>query len=145
MPCSSSSLFLTPRQGLQAARSADIAISQFRFLKKLLLVHGAWSYRRLSKLILCSSQFACRDHVHSNSSRLILQEHCSLHDAVLGETYTTTNVALILIYFPSSLFSTISLARLPTNPGLCHFIMFYSHSFHLSSLVSLTNSSRRAS
>ncbi|TDL18612.1 calcium transporting ATPase [Rickenella mellea] len=41
-------------EGLQAARSSDIAISQFRFLKKLLLVHGAWSYRRLSKLILYS-------------------------------------------------------------------------------------------
>ncbi|KIY61355.1 phospholipid-translocating P-type ATPase [Cylindrobasidium torrendii FP15055 ss-10] len=41
-------------EGLQAARSADIAISQFRFLKKLLLVHGSWSYRRLSKLILYS-------------------------------------------------------------------------------------------
>ncbi|KIM45195.1 hypothetical protein M413DRAFT_441876 [Hebeloma cylindrosporum] len=40
--------------GLQAARSADVAISQFRYLKKLLLVHGAWSYRRLSKLILYS-------------------------------------------------------------------------------------------
>jgi phospholipid-transporting ATPase len=41
-------------EGLQAARSADIAISQFRFLKKLLLVHGTWSYQRLSKLILYS-------------------------------------------------------------------------------------------
>lgn len=41
-------------EGLQAARSADVAISQFRFLKKLLLVHGAWSYTRLSKLILYS-------------------------------------------------------------------------------------------
>lgn len=41
-------------EGLQAARSADVAISQFRFLKKLLLVHGAWSYRRLCKLILYS-------------------------------------------------------------------------------------------
>ncbi|KAF8309112.1 Ca-transporting ATPase [Clavulina sp. PMI_390] len=41
-------------EGLQAARSADIAISQFRYLKKLLLVHGAWSYQRLSKLILYS-------------------------------------------------------------------------------------------
>jgi phospholipid-transporting ATPase len=40
-------------EGLQAARSADVAISQFRYLKKLLLVHGAWSYQRLSKLILC--------------------------------------------------------------------------------------------
>ncbi|KAG5636641.1 hypothetical protein H0H81_007350 [Sphagnurus paluster] len=41
-------------EGLQAARSADVAISQFRYLKKLLLVHGAWSYRRLSTLILYS-------------------------------------------------------------------------------------------
>ncbi|KAI0314556.1 calcium transporting ATPase [Amylostereum chailletii] len=41
-------------EGLQAARSADVAISQFRFLKKLLLVHGAWCYQRLSKLILYS-------------------------------------------------------------------------------------------
>lgn len=46
---------LTYSQGLQAARSADVAISQFRFLKKLLLVHGAWSYQRLSKLLLCTS------------------------------------------------------------------------------------------
>ncbi|CAO3676123.1 unnamed protein product [Umbelopsis vinacea] len=38
-------------EGLQAARSADFAISQFRYLKKLLLVHGAWSYQRLSKMI----------------------------------------------------------------------------------------------
>ncbi|KAF5345280.1 hypothetical protein D9758_008433 [Tetrapyrgos nigripes] len=41
-------------EGLQAARSADVAISQFRYLKKLLLVHGSWSYRRLSKMILYS-------------------------------------------------------------------------------------------
>ena len=40
-------------QGLQAARAADVAISQFRYLKKLLLVHGSWSYTRLSKLLLC--------------------------------------------------------------------------------------------
>ncbi|OLL23966.1 putative phospholipid-transporting ATPase [Neolecta irregularis DAH-3] len=41
-------------EGLQAARSADVAIGQFRYLRKLLLVHGAWSYQRLSKLILYS-------------------------------------------------------------------------------------------
>ncbi|WFD34905.1 P-type phospholipid transporter [Malassezia cuniculi] len=41
-------------EGLQAARSADVAISQFRFLKKLLLVHGNWSYARLSKMVLYS-------------------------------------------------------------------------------------------
>jgi phospholipid-transporting ATPase len=38
-------------EGLQAAQSADFAISQFRYLRKLLLVHGAWAYQRLSKMI----------------------------------------------------------------------------------------------
>ncbi|XP_074651102.1 putative phospholipid-transporting ATPase IA isoform X3 [Tubulanus polymorphus] len=41
-------------EGLQAACASDYAIGQFRFLNKLLLVHGAWSYIRLVKLILYS-------------------------------------------------------------------------------------------
>ncbi|KAJ9667057.1 aminophospholipid translocase [Coniosporium apollinis] len=41
-------------EGLQAARSADVAIGQFRYLRKLLLVHGSWSYQRVSKVILYS-------------------------------------------------------------------------------------------
>lgn len=41
-------------EGMQAARSADFAIGQFKFLKKLLLVHGAWSYQRISQAILYS-------------------------------------------------------------------------------------------
>ncbi|PVZ98884.1 hypothetical protein BB558_005116 [Smittium angustum] len=36
-------------EGLQAARSADFSIAQFRFLRKLLLVHGLWSYRVLDQ------------------------------------------------------------------------------------------------
>ena len=39
-------------EGLQAARSADYAIAQFRFLKRLLFVHGRFSYRRTSIVIL---------------------------------------------------------------------------------------------
>ena len=31
--------------------SADYAIGQFRFLTRLMLVHGRWSYRRLSETI----------------------------------------------------------------------------------------------
>lgn len=31
--------------------ASDYAIAQFRFLTQLLLVHGAWSYRRISALI----------------------------------------------------------------------------------------------
>ncbi|KAI3600431.1 phospholipid-translocating atpase [Moniliophthora roreri] len=39
-------------EGLQAVNSSDYAIAQFRFLKKLLLVHGHWSYYRIASLIL---------------------------------------------------------------------------------------------
>lgn len=39
-------------EGMQAARSADVSIGQFRFLKKLLLVHGLWLYQRISNAIL---------------------------------------------------------------------------------------------
>lgn len=41
-------------EGMQAARSADVSIGQFRFLRKLLLVHGAWSYQRILVAILYS-------------------------------------------------------------------------------------------
>ncbi|KVH97516.1 Cation-transporting P-type ATPase [Cynara cardunculus var. scolymus] len=37
-------------EGMQAVMSSDIAIAQFRFLERLLLVHGHWSYRRISSM-----------------------------------------------------------------------------------------------
>ena len=39
-------------EGLQAARASDYSIAQFRFLQRLLLVHGRYNYRRIAKLIL---------------------------------------------------------------------------------------------
>ncbi|KAL7633000.1 UNVERIFIED_CONTAM: hypothetical protein RMT77_016710 [Armadillidium vulgare] len=42
------------QEGLQAACASDYAIGQFRFLAKLLFVHGAWNYNRLCKVILYS-------------------------------------------------------------------------------------------
>ncbi|XP_047127134.1 phospholipid-transporting ATPase IB isoform X1 [Hydra vulgaris] len=45
---------ISGQEGLQAASASDYAIAQFRFLNKLLLVHGAFSYSRLTKLILYS-------------------------------------------------------------------------------------------
>ena len=41
-------------EGMQASRSADIAVAQFKFLKKLLIVHGSWSYQRIATAILYS-------------------------------------------------------------------------------------------
>ncbi|CAF1628478.1 unnamed protein product, partial [Adineta ricciae] len=42
------------REGVQAACASDYTIGQFRFLTKLLFVHGVWSYRRLCKVLLYS-------------------------------------------------------------------------------------------
>jgi len=37
-------------EGSQAAMSADYAFGQFRFLTRLLLVHGRWSYVRIADM-----------------------------------------------------------------------------------------------
>lgn len=39
------------KEGTQAVRSADYAISQFRFLERLLLVHGRYGYMRVSQMV----------------------------------------------------------------------------------------------
>ncbi|KAF4262256.1 hypothetical protein KXW98_002670 [Aspergillus fumigatus] len=43
---------ITGKEGLQAARISDYSIAQFRFLLKLLLVHGRWNYIRACKYTL---------------------------------------------------------------------------------------------
>lgn len=45
---------ISGREGLQAVYSSDYSIAQFRFLARLLLVHGSWSLSRVCKLILYS-------------------------------------------------------------------------------------------
>ena len=37
-------------EGRQAVMSSDYAIGQFRFLQRLVLVHGRWSYKRLAQM-----------------------------------------------------------------------------------------------
>ena len=39
-------------EGRQAVMSSDYAIGQFRFLARLMLTHGRWSYKRFSEMIL---------------------------------------------------------------------------------------------
>ncbi|RDL39666.1 uncharacterized protein BP5553_04006 [Venustampulla echinocandica] len=43
---------ISGKEGLQAARISDYSIAQFRFLQRLLLVHGRWNYVRTGKYIL---------------------------------------------------------------------------------------------
>lgn len=43
---------ISGQEGMQAVMASDFAVSQFRHLSKLLLVHGHWCYTRLSNMIL---------------------------------------------------------------------------------------------
>lgn len=45
---------ISGREGLQAARISDYSIAQFRFLQKLLFVHGRWNYLRTGKYVLAT-------------------------------------------------------------------------------------------
>ncbi|VDD90661.1 unnamed protein product [Enterobius vermicularis] len=40
------------QEGLEAASMSDYSIGQFRFLERLLFIHGAWSFQRNTKAIL---------------------------------------------------------------------------------------------
>ncbi|XP_068999614.1 phospholipid-transporting ATPase VD isoform X1 [Embiotoca jacksoni] len=43
---------ISGQEGMQAVMSSDFAISRFKHLRKLLLVHGRWCYSRLANMIL---------------------------------------------------------------------------------------------
>lgn len=40
------------QEGRQAVMASDFAMGQFKFLKRLLLVHGHWNYQRIGYLVL---------------------------------------------------------------------------------------------
>ncbi len=126
-------------EGLQAARSADVAIGQFRYLRKLLLVHGAWSYQRISKVILYS--------FYKNIALYMTQFWVSWSYSVHLFGLLTRN---------STLFKIASPGRLSTNPGRFLSTMSFSPSSHpwswgfstslyqLDSLIAILNSTNSA-
>ncbi|KAG6974547.1 hypothetical protein JG687_00000292 [Phytophthora cactorum] len=42
---------ISGQEGAQAVNASDYALAQFRFLQRLLFVHGRWAYRRVTKLM----------------------------------------------------------------------------------------------
>ncbi|XP_050501041.1 phospholipid-transporting ATPase VD isoform X2 [Diabrotica virgifera virgifera] len=43
---------ISGQEGMQAVMAADFALSRFKYLENFLLVHGHWSYDRLSRMVL---------------------------------------------------------------------------------------------
>ncbi|XP_066145545.1 phospholipid-transporting ATPase VD isoform X1 [Euwallacea fornicatus] len=43
---------ISGQEGMQAVMAADFSLSRFKYLERFLLVHGHWSYDRLSRMVL---------------------------------------------------------------------------------------------
>ena len=80
-------LGLVVKEGMQAVMASDYSIAQFRFLKKLLLVHGRWSYRRISLLILYDSSLF--NHYSASESYFICL------DTAFGRTMPNVHAVLV--------------------------------------------------
>ncbi len=52
MPAAHIGVGITGKEGMQATMASDYAFGQFRFLARLLLVQGHWSYVRTSSMVL---------------------------------------------------------------------------------------------
>ena len=79
-------------EGRQAVMSSDYAIAQFRFLQRLVLVHGRWSYRRLAETI---ANFFYKVGLANQVSRRVLTQFRTLSgpSSSSGIPFTTISMA----------------------------------------------------
>lgn len=75
---------ISGQEGMQAVQASDFAIGRFRFLVRLLLVHGHWCYDRISKLIL---YFFYKNMVRFLS---FLYSFCINYGKIVSSYYKTT-------------------------------------------------------
>ncbi|KAM7537180.1 hypothetical protein Aperf_G00000078666 [Anoplocephala perfoliata] len=50
--CADIGIGISGQEGMQACMASDFAITQFRYLRRLLLVHGHWCYEKLARMAL---------------------------------------------------------------------------------------------
>lgn len=81
-------------EGRQAVMSSDYAIGQFRFLQRLLLVHGRWSYRRLGE---CIANFFYKNLVWT----FALFWYCIFNDFDGSYLFDYTYIILVNLAFTS--------------------------------------------
>jgi len=83
-------------EGKQAVMSSDYSLGQFRFLLPLLLVHGAWSYRRLSMLIL----YCFYKNFTITLAMLWFQFYCGFSASIFYDALSGAAYNMIFTSFP---------------------------------------------
>jgi len=64
-------------EGKEAKLASDFSIGQFRFLTRLMVVHGRWSYKRLSKMVLYT--------IYKNSLLTLCELYWATYSAYSGQ------------------------------------------------------------
>ena len=109
---------ISGKEGLQASRSADFSIAQFKFLVKLILVHVSWSLHRLSRVVLYS--------IHKNFVLFFTQFWFSYYNsfsaASLYESWMVVNWNLTFTSWPPTIIGLtdqyVFASELVENPQL---------------------------
>lgn len=84
------------KEGKQAVMNSDYAISQFKDLQRLLLVHGAWDYRRLAKLIL----YSLYKNITVTMTQIWYQWYTQFSGAVYYEPWAGSCYNVVWTFFP---------------------------------------------
>ena len=91
---------ISGHEGMQAVLASDYAIAQFRYLERLLLVHGRWSYKRIARLVMfffyknslygLTAMWMCRHNGYTGMS---------LFDGMVGSAYNliTTSMPIFVV------------------------------------------------
>lgn len=64
-------------EGQEAKLASDFSIGQFRFLARLMLVHGRWNYKRLSKMVLYT--------IYKNATLTLCEMYWATYSAFSGQ------------------------------------------------------------
>ncbi|MCO5605897.1 hypothetical protein L7F22_060083 [Adiantum nelumboides] len=81
-------------EGMQATMASDFAIAQFRFLERLLLVHGSWCYKRISHMIC----YFFYKNIHFGFTLFYFEAHAAFSGQA---AYNDWYMALFNVFFTS--------------------------------------------
>lgn len=72
------------REGMQSVMASDFSFSQFRFLQRLLFLHGHWNYVRVSRMLLYS--------FYKNTMFMLVQLYFCFHNGASGTLIGTSTL-----------------------------------------------------
>lgn len=112
---------ISGKEGLQAVRAADFSIARFKFLKRLLLVHGRNCYRRMAYV----SQYTMYKSLILAFSQLLFSIYSAFSGAPLLNTFSLTMYNLV---FTSGLPLAFAFDKDVSDEALEHIPELYSES-----------------